>query len=345
MQLTIYAGQWVRYQFRLKRSRAESLQYLDSLSPEEAFILVPCVVRNRRTITLTRHDPVASPLREKGLLEGAQIGTLLRHPHIVPDFVWKRLKSRPPEWLPTDSTRLEHLHRAADGYFGDDCANSEIVRVPLVPARRFPITGAQITYAQIAGDSGTGGATLTAVGNNSVIVDAAVPGIVNLINLNNQQIYNPTRFQLTTAEQYVYTIDQALGVTAMTDPNGNTLTINSNGIIHSSGKSIVFNRDSSERVSKVTDPSGNELNYSYSLAGDLASFTDREGNTTNFSYNATNGLLTIMDPRGIQPIRNDYDADGRLISHTDAFNHVITYTQPCDESRRDQRPVGSHDGL
>jgi YD repeat-containing protein len=83
---------------------------------------------------------------------------------------------------------------------------------------------------------------------------------------------------------------------------------------------------SAGRISKITDPSGSDLNYSYNLAGDLASFTDRERNTTNFSYNATHGLLTIMDPRGIQPIRNDYDTDGRLISHTDAFNHVITYT-------------------
>ena len=188
-----------------------------------------------------------------------------------------------------------------------------------------PITGADMTYVQIAGDSGTGGATLTAAGNNSVIVDAAVPGIVNLVNINNQRIYNPTRFQLTTAEKYVYTIDQTLGVVAMTDPNGNTLTINTNGVIHSSGKSIVFTRDSSGRITKVTDPSGNELTYSFNIGGDLASFTDREGETTNFSYNATHGLLTIVDPRGIQPIRNDYDADGRLISHTPG---TVTLIQP-----------------
>lgn len=125
-----------------------------------------------------------------------------------------------------------------------------------------------MTYVQIAGDSGTGVATLTAVGNNSVIVDAAVPGIVNLVNINNQRIYNPTRFQLATAEKYVYTIDQTPGVVAMSDPNGNTLTITTNGVIHSSGKSIVFTRDSSGRITKITDPSGNELTYSYNVAGD-----------------------------------------------------------------------------
>ena len=99
-----------------------------------------------------------------------------------------------------------------------------------------PITGADMTYVQIVTDSGTGGASLVAVGNNSVIVDAPVPGLVNLINISNQQLYNPKVFRLTTAEKYVYVIDQKLGVTSMTDPNGNTLTINSTGIIHSSAR-------------------------------------------------------------------------------------------------------------
>jgi YD repeat-containing protein len=152
------------------------------------------------------------------------------------------------------------------------------------------------------------------VGNNSVIVDAAVPGLVNLINLSNQQIYNPKVFRLTTAEGYVYVIDQKLGVTSMTDLNANSLTINSTGIIHSSGKSIVFTRDAQGRITRITDPAGNVMTYTINPAGDLVGFTDREENVTNFSYNATHGLLDITDPRGIQPIRNDYDADGRLSS-------------------------------
>ncbi len=49
-------------------------------------------------------------------------------------------------------------------------------------------------------------------------------------------------------------------------------------------------------------------------------------NVTTFTYNATHGLLTIQDPRGIQPIRNEYDNNGRLIRHTDAYGHTIDYT-------------------
>ena len=44
----------------------------------------------------------------------------------------------------------------------------------------------------------------------------------------------------------------------------------------------------------------------------------------SYTYDANHRLLTIHDPRGIQPIRNDYDADGRLISHTDGFGKQIT---------------------
>ena len=189
-----------------------------------------------------------------------------------------------------------------------------------------PITGGDMTYVQIAGDRGTSGASLVAVGNNAVTVDAAVPGIINLINLTDQRIYNPTVFRLTTAEGYTYTIDQKLGVTSMADLHGNTLAINSTGIIHSSGKSIVFTRDAQGRITRITDPAGNVMTYNINAAGDLVGFTDREDNTTNFSYNATHGLLDITDPRGIKPLRNDYDADGRLIKHTDALGKAITYT-------------------
>jgi YD repeat-containing protein len=188
-----------------------------------------------------------------------------------------------------------------------------------------PITGADMTYVQVVTDSGTAGASLQAIGNSSVIIDAAVPGLVNLINITDQRFYNPTRFRLTTAEGFVYDLDQKLGLTRMTDPNGYTLTITSNGVVHSSGKSIVFTRDPQGRISRITDPAGNRLTYSYNTAGDLVAFSDREGNITNFSYNDSHGLITIVDPRGIQPIRNDYDAAGRLISHTDAFGRIITY--------------------
>jgi YD repeat-containing protein len=103
-----------------------------------------------------------------------------------------------------------------------------------------------------------------------------------------------------------FVIEQGVGVKSMTDLNGNTLTINSNGIIHSSGESVVFTRDSLGRITQISDPPGQSMTYSYDTAGDLITFSDRETNTSTFTYNNTHDLLTIRDPRGIQPMGNPF---------------------------------------
>jgi len=66
----------------------------------------------------------------------------------------------------------------------------------------------------------------------------------------------------------------------------------------------------------------------YDPSGDLEAVTDRETQTTSFSYHAQvpHHLEGIEDPRGIQPIRDDYHPDGRLWKHTDAYNKTIEYT-------------------
>ena len=49
--------------------------------------------------------------------------------------------------------------------------------------------------------------------------------------------------------------------------------------------------------------------------------------------------VTIADPRGIQPIRNEYDQAGRLIAHTDANGNRVVYTHAIgtgDESVQDR---------
>jgi len=63
------------------------------------------------------------------------------------------------------------------------------------------------------------------------------------------------------------------------------------------------------------------------------SVKDRENNTTTFSYDANHYLKTINDPRGLQPLRNDYDADGRLVKTTDAFGKEVAYTHDLDNRR------------
>jgi RHS repeat-associated protein len=142
----------------------------------------------------------------------------------------------------------------------------------------------------------------------------------------NGTMFNPTVFRLTTQEGLVFVIDQKKGLQSMTDLNGNTVTITPNGIISSTGKSIVFNRDAAGRITKITDPSGNVMFYEYDAKGDLVTFTDRESHATQFTFDNRHNLLTIIDPRGITPIRNEYDANGRLTKHIDSYGKEIVYT-------------------
>jgi RHS repeat-associated protein len=66
--------------------------------------------------------------------------------------------------------------------------------------------------------------------------------------------------------------------------------------------------------------------YEYDAKGDLVKFTDRESHATQFTFDNRHNLLTIIDPRGITPIRNEYDANGRLTKHIDSYGKEIVYT-------------------
>jgi fibro-slime domain-containing protein/RHS repeat-associated protein len=197
----------------------------------------------------------------------------------------------------------------------------------------LPFEFITLGFQQLPTTAATRGATLTALDATDAFVNGAVPGDVELIDTDTFEIYNPTKFRLTTADGYVYVIDQKSGVQEMTDPNGNRLTINGGGITHSSGKGVAFTRDSQGRITQITDPAGNALTYGYDAVGDLVSFRDREGNTTAYGYNSTHGLLTTRDPRGIQPVRNEYDDGGRLVRQIDAFGNVIQLTHDAGARR------------
>ena len=164
------------------------------------------------------------------------------------------------------------------------------------------------------------GATLQILGNTDVLYQN---GTNEVVDVDTFEIYEPQDVRLTTPDGRVFDVDLDDGVTRLADLNGNELQITPAGVTHSSGTSVTFERDAQDRITGITDPRGNAIAYTYDAAGDLTAVTDREGATTRFTYDASHGLLDIDDPRGIQPIRNDYDDNGRLIRHTDAFGKTI----------------------
>jgi len=168
--------------------------------------------------------------------------------------------------------------------------------------------------------------------NPQALVVGSFPGSVQLWDQEGVELEDPGSYRLTTQDGRKFVIDQAAGLVNLTDLNGNTLTFGRNGITHSSGTGVAFERDAQGKITHVTDPAGESLTYSYDPSVDLVAATDRTQATTRFTYNK-HYLLSIQDPLGRQPIRNEYDASGRLIRATDAFGKTIDLTHSLAASR------------
>src|SRR5690554_2537103 len=107
---------------------------------------------------------------------------------------------------------------------------------------------------------------------------------------------DPSRYELTTASGFVYTLNQNFGIESVRDPNGHTLTYTAEGIFHSTGKSITFERDGQGRITAITKPDGEQLHYLYDDSNNLAFSVDAMGAETGYTYNRNHGLLDIIDP-------------------------------------------------
>lgn len=174
---------------------------------------------------------------------------------------------------------------------------------------------------------------LSVAGDNTVFVAGSVPGPVELVAYDGTGIFDRTTFKYTAKDGTEFIIKQGAGLESVKDTNGNTLTVSANGITHSSGKSVTFQRDAQGRITQIADPAGKSNVYTYDANGDLVSYKDRENNTTLFTYEPTiaHHLKSIVDPLNRTPIRNEYDASGRLLKHTDANGNEIVYTHNLAE--------------
>ncbi len=199
----------------------------------------------------------------------------------------------------------------------------EVYRSALRLVRGVPRAGggcsatAEFSYV----DGPLPGTTLAISGNDQVFQET--PSSDRVLDLDTLATYEPRQVRLTTRDGRIFDLDLADGVTRLEDLNGNHLAISPAGIAHSSGRGIVFERDTEGRIVTITDPLSRPTTYSYDAAGDLVAVADRGGNTTRFTYDSDHRVIDIEDPRGIKPIRNEYDAAGRLVRYTDAFGKVF----------------------
>jgi RHS repeat-associated protein len=168
--------------------------------------------------------------------------------------------------------------------------------------------------------------TLDALADDQLWIVGGIGDTLLLLSLATDDVYDPTRFRLTTPEGLGLELEEGRGVQRMTDLNGNTLTFGPDGITHSAGSSVVFTRDGQGRITQITDPLGHTLQYTYDAMGDLVAVTDQEGHTTRYVYDATHKLVAITDPRGVTVARTLYDDAGRVVAHIDAEGHRVDCT-------------------
>ena len=200
-------------------------------------------------------------------------------------------------------------------------SDQEVYRFKLALASGVPTLGGCFAQARFDFvDGPTPGATLAILGNTQVLYENGANFVASPDSL---EVFEPRQVRLTTRDGRIFDLDLQAGVTRLEDLNGNTLSITPGGISHSSGLSVAFQRDGQGRIARITDPLGASTAYSYEAAGDLVAVTDREENTARFGYRANHYLESIEDPLGRQPVRNEYDAAGRLIRTTDVFEKSI----------------------
>ncbi|MCP3998539.1 MAG: RHS repeat-associated core domain-containing protein, partial [bacterium] len=212
-------------------------------------------------------------------------------------------------------------------------SDQEVYRFALRLVRGVPRAGggcsatAEFEYI----DGPLPGTTLAILGNDQVFQETQSSNRV--LDLDTFATYEPQQVRLTTRDGRIFELDLNNGVTLVEDLNGNQLSITPAGITHSSGKAIVFERDAEGRIARIFDPLDRVNSYAYDAAGDLVSFTDRAGATTRFSYDGDHRLLDIEDARGVKPIRNEYNAEGRVVRHIDASGKVIELGHDLDNRR------------
>jgi RHS repeat-associated protein/uncharacterized repeat protein (TIGR01451 family) len=131
-------------------------------------------------------------------------------------------------------------------------------------------------------------------------------------------LYDPTEFLLTTRSGEQIVLSTQTGLVSETEPDGDSLSVDSTGVHASDGESLVFTRDGDGRITQISGPTGQTLSYSYSAAGDLATSTDVNGHVTTYAYDANHDLLTATGPGGQAEQTLTYDSAGRLASVTDA---------------------------
>lgn len=146
--------------------------------------------------------------------------------------------------------------------------------------------------------------------------------------------YAPTKFTYTDPYGREFVLKKENGtfkLKAIKDLNKNKIKFSTDGIESSDGLSVVFERDSQNRIVQIRDTLGNKYKYRYDNAGNLIAVEIPEtGTPVRYTY-LSGGILEHLlkdafDSRGNR-VMTEYDpVTGRLSKITDAAGHRTDYS-------------------
>lgn len=138
--------------------------------------------------------------------------------------------------------------------------------------------------------------------------------------------YNPSEYTLTTKEGLAYQYTEVAGLQSITDLNGNVVTFSPDGIEHSGGERIAFERDHRGRIARIVLPNGDSAEYAYDIAGDLLAYTNQAGLKQIYSYYQDPGhyLDESFDSLGNRSLKVVYDTEGRFEHVEDALGQIVS---------------------
>lgn len=145
---------------------------------------------------------------------------------------------------------------------------------------------------------------------------------------------NDTYYTITDADGTVTRFNCYGLMESVTDDKGFSTVVNYDknyyitGITTASGRQYAIKTNNDGQIVSVTLPNGGVLKYEYEN-GNLVKYTNADNEAVRYVYNSNGQMTEWYDGNNNRVIRNEYDADGRVIKQTDPLGNtsVVDYLQ------------------
>lgn len=120
-------------------------------------------------------------------------------------------------------------------------------------------------------------------------------------------------------------------IVSLTDADGVATAVarDSNGratkLVSSLGPEMTFGWTDTGRVESVTADDSRTVTYAYDPRGNLSGVTGPDNKTTVLENDTAGRLVKVVDPTGVETLTNTYDAEGRVVSQTEAGTAATTF--------------------